>query len=160
MSQINPLPETERIADQLLRATSGSAWHGLDITALLSDVDAAAAASRPVPMAHTIWELVLHVTAWADVARRRLAAQPADLSPEDDWPAPVEQTDAAWRRDINAMREAHKRLRTAILALDPARLDEQTIGKPDSLYVLLHGTVQHAAYHGGQMALLKRALHS
>lgn len=160
MSQINPSPETQRIADQLLRGTAGSAWHGPDLAALLSDVDATAAASRPVPKGHTIWELVLHITAWANVARRRLAGQPVELSTEEDWPVPFEQTEAAWRRDVSAMREAHERLRTAILALDPARLDEQTIGKPDSLYVLLHGAIQHAAYHGGQVALLKRALHA
>jgi len=160
MSQINPSPETGRIADQLLRAIAGSAWHGPDLTALLSDVDATAAATRPIAGAHTIWELVLHVTAWTDVVRRRLGGQPVEPSPEEDWHVPLERTEAVWRRDVSAMREAHERLRTAILTLGPARLDEQTVGKPDSLYVLLQGAVQHAAYHGGQVAILKRALHA
>jgi uncharacterized damage-inducible protein DinB len=137
----------------------GGAWHGPDLAVLLSDVNAAAAAAQPVPKAHTIWELVLHMTAWADVARRRLAGQPVELSIEEDWPTPVEQSEVAWRQAVLALTGAYEQLRTAVLALDPVRLDEQTIGKPYSLYVLLHGAVQHAAYHGGQIALLKRALH-
>ena len=46
----------------------------------------------------------------------------------------------------------------AALALGDAHLDDRTPGKPHTLYVLLHGIVQHTLYHAGQIALLKRAV--
>ena len=50
-----------------------------------------------------------------------------------------------------------RRLRGAIAALDPERLDERVRGKPYSVYFMLHGVIQHNLYHAGQIALLKKA---
>ena len=44
---------------------------------------AAEAASRPIPGAHSIWELVLHVAGWADVARARLTSGEPVVPAED-----------------------------------------------------------------------------
>jgi len=57
------MSETQRIADELLREHTGDPWHGSSVTALLRGVTAAQAASRAVPHVHTVWQLVLHMTA-------------------------------------------------------------------------------------------------
>ena len=49
-------------------------------------------------------------------------------------------------------------LRSAILGLDDARLDEPINEGRSSRYVSLHGAVQHTLYHAGQIAFVKRAL--
>jgi uncharacterized damage-inducible protein DinB len=41
--------------------------------------------------------------------------------------------------------------------LDEARLSEKIPGLEYSVDVLLHGVVEHGTYHGGQIALLKKA---
>src|SRR3984885_4824498 len=64
-----------RLADQLRRAFDGSAWHGPALIELLQDVDAAAAAAKPLPEVHSIWELVLHIAAWDSAACVRLAGK-------------------------------------------------------------------------------------
>jgi hypothetical protein len=41
--------------------------------------------------------------------------------------------------------------------IDEARIEETSPGRTYPNYVLLHGVVQHLAYHGGQIALLRKA---
>jgi hypothetical protein len=43
-----------------------------------------------------------------------------------------------------------------VSALPESRLKEQVPGKEYDLLFMLMGAVQHTAYHGGQIALLKR----
>ena len=64
------MSEATRIADQLRRAFHGEAWHGPALLELLKGVPSEEAARRPLPKAHSIWEIVLHVGAWENVARR------------------------------------------------------------------------------------------
>ena len=54
--------------------------------------------------------------------------------------------------------EAEAELRNDILMAPEARFDEIIAPNGDSLYVLLHGAVQHSLYHAGQIILMKRFL--
>jgi len=150
--------ECDRIADQLYRAIEGDAWHGHPVSSLLADVTSVMADARPIPGAHTIWELVLHLTVWADVARRRLVGEVLEPTDAEDWPSPADVTPDAWADARASLERAHADLRRAALSLGDGHLEDRTPGKPDTLYVMLCGIVQHAAYHGGQIAVLKRAL--
>ena len=44
-----------------------------------------------------------------------------------------------------------------VASLEAARLDAMVPGQTISIRAMLHGVVQHDAYHGGQIALLLRA---
>jgi uncharacterized damage-inducible protein DinB len=149
--------EIKRIQSQLRRAYEGPAWHGPSIKELLSDVNAEKAAARPVAGAHSIWELVLHISAWEDGARRRLSGDRAELSTEEDWPPVKDTDDAAWRKTLEALETSNRRLREALDTVDEARLNEPILEGMSSVYATLHGVVQHGLYHAGQIALLKKA---
>jgi uncharacterized damage-inducible protein DinB len=152
--------EVERIVDQLQRAFAGDAWHGPSLKDLLADVDAEAAGARPIPGAHTIAEIVAHVSTWTDVVRRRLEGEwIGSLPPEQDWPAPgpPRWDEAAWSEALRRLAEAQRGLAAAMARVGDQRLPEVTPEKEYSVYVMLHGAVQHALYHAGQIALLKRA---
>jgi hypothetical protein len=41
--------------------------------------------------------------------------------------------------------------------MDASRLDEPILPGHSSVYVSLHGLVQHNLYHGGQIAILSKA---
>ncbi len=149
------MPETQRIQDQLRRALEGEAWHGPSLLELLAGVTADRAA-RPLPAAHSIWEIVLHVTAWVQAVHQRVNGKPIELSPEQDWP-PVGQTTAAnWNTALQALKDAHAQLQQAISELDDSRLHAKAPGKDYSIYFMLHGVIQHDLYHVGQIAILKR----
>ncbi len=148
--------ETRRIADQLNRSFRGEAWHGPSLQDLLREVTFEQAAARPLADVHGIWEIVLHVTAWIEIARRRLHGEAFEPSPAQDWPAAPAASDAAWKIALGNLEGAHEKLRGAIAAFDPERLDERCPGKHYSIYFLLHGVIQHNLYHAGQIAILKK----
>ena len=153
------MSEIRRIEDQLRRAFEGEAWHGPALLTLLRTLTAAQAAARPLPGAHSIWEIVRHISVWEDVVRRRLEGEEiTDLPPEQDWPLVPEPGEAAWKETRGELEARHRALRQAILGLEESRLGETVRGKNHSVYVMLHGVVQHDLYHAGQVALLRRAL--
>ncbi len=152
--------EARLIADGITDTVSGPMWHGPALAQLLAGVTAAEAAARPVPGAHTIWELVLHLTSWAGIVRDRLVSgAQGDPLPEQDWPsAPRDATDDAWREALAALEASHAVLAREAGALSDAVLAETVPGQEYSVATMLRGVTEHGAYHGGQIALLKRAL--
>ena len=150
--------ELERIQDQLKRAFEGGAWHGPSVLEILKDVTASQAAARPLPGAHNIWDLVLHIAAWEDACRRRLEGDRAELSDSEDWRAITDTDEAAWERIKALLSDGHRRLSAAIAVTDESRLNEPILPGMPSVYVTLHGVIQHDLYHAGQIAILKRAL--
>ncbi len=150
------MTETNRIADQLHRAYHGGAWHGPALRQLLSGVSAKQAAARPLRGAHTIWELVLHITAWKGAVLRRMQGKAVSLSPAKNFPPMPQATIGNWKRTLDALRAAQNDLQRAISALPESRLKKVVPGKRYSLYFMLHGLVQHDLYHAGQIALLKK----
>jgi uncharacterized damage-inducible protein DinB len=153
------MSETRRIISQLRRAYEGEAWHGPSVCELLDGVTADQAARRPIPTAHTIWELVLHIAAWERAARRRIIEWTAeDVRDEENFPAIPDTSEAAWSAAREELRQTNSALREAISALQDSDLERMIERAPYSAYFLLHGVVQHDLYHAGQIALLKKAV--
>jgi uncharacterized damage-inducible protein DinB len=149
--------EAIRIADQLRRAFEGDAWHGPALIELLEDVDAAAAAAKPLPKVHSIWELVLHVAVWDGAASRRLGGQKCQPTRLANFPLVSRPTGVAWRKTIADAKRTHDALIKTVAALPDSRLGERVPGKRYNFYHLLHGVVQHELYHAGQIAILRKA---
>jgi uncharacterized damage-inducible protein DinB len=164
LDEVNAMTEIDRIAEELRRDQQAAPWHGPSAREVLDGVTATAAAARPVPRAHSIWELVLHLIAWrGEVARRVEGGEPAEPV-EGDWPPVVETSEAAWVRTRARLEESHERLLAALRTLPEGRLDDPVSRRGDpagsgvTYHVMLHGVAQHDAYHLGQVSLLKRAL--
>jgi uncharacterized damage-inducible protein DinB len=149
--------EVEFIADQLKVAFDGEAWHGPALMEILDGVGAATAAARPIPAAHSIWELVLHLATWERVIARRIQGEEFMPSDEENFPQVRQATDSAWREAVKMLRTTHAELIRLVSAMKEDRLHERVPGKDYDLRFMLTGAVQHAAYHGGQIALLKKA---
>ena len=149
----------EKLARHIERTVGGPLWHGPVLDDLLADVTAAQAAARPIPGAHSIWELVLHVTAWVEIGRARLDGRAiADPPDEVNFPPVRETSAAAWDAARENLRESHRTLGARVRQLEEAALDRRIEGLPYNAWFMLHGIVEHGTYHGGQIALLKRAV--
>jgi hypothetical protein len=150
--------QIEFIGDQWQRAYAGEAWHGPSLQEILAGVTAEQALARPIAEGHCIWELTMHIGVWMSAARRRLAGDTVQPTPQEDWPLIDGGSPAAWQQTLAALQQEHTQLQAAICSLPESSLENQTPGKNYSLAFLLHGVVQHNLYHAGQIALLKKAL--
>jgi hypothetical protein len=151
--------ECLRIADQLRRAFTGDAWHGPSLRELLAGIPAEQARARPIAAAHSIWELVLHIDLYVRLA---LDATQGTVMPElfgtgKDWPA-AQNGSAAWAIASDRLFQGGEHLAQTIEGFADARLQDTVPGREYDFYHLFHGIVQHSLYHGGQIALLKKAL--
>ena len=145
------------IASRIERTVSGPMWHGPALTDLLDGVPHDRAAAHPIPGVHSIWEVVRHITAWAEIATRRARGEPVDPTPQQDWPPPTDTSHAAWAREVERLGTSHRELADLARSFDDARLDAAAAGQEYSVLVMLDGIVEHGTYHGGQIALLKKA---
>jgi uncharacterized damage-inducible protein DinB len=150
---------TKYLAGRLRRAITGPMWHGPAVAEVLAGLTPAEAAARPISGAHSAWELVLHLAAWGEIAAARLdGAMVAYPPPDVDWPPTPEHAGAeGWAAAQARLAAAYEALAARAAALPDARLAEPVPGQEHSVGAMLDGVVEHATYHGGQLALLKRA---
>ena len=152
------MSESARICDQLRRAHCGEAWHGPSVREVLAGVSAAQASRRAIGGAHSIWEIVLHIAAWEEAARKALDGATMPTLPwEGDWPPVGDTSPAAWNDAQAHLESTQKELEKGVEKFPNVRLSEKVAGRDYSFYFLLHGVVQHTLYHAGQIALLKKA---
>jgi uncharacterized damage-inducible protein DinB len=146
------------LAGYISRAVAGPVWHADSLGAILADVTHAEAAARPIPEAHTIAELVAHLATWADAARERLEGKPGSRGEDENFPVVDTSSPAAWAGVMKRLADAHAALSSATAAQSAEALAHDLPGRDHSAAFMLHGVVEHAAYHGGQIALLKKVI--
>ena len=154
------MSEAELISDQLKRAFNGQAWHGPALLELLEDVNATTAAAHPVKHVHSIWELVLHISAWDNAALVRLTGQKCQPQGTENFPQVAKVNEAAWRKTVSETKRTHDRLVKTVAGLSDERLRDRVPGKRYNFSHMLHGIAQHELYHAGQIAILKKACSS
>lgn len=157
------MSEIARLIDELEREHQGDPWHGSPLRDLLRGVTCEVAAAHPIRNVHSVWEIVLHMTAWKNEVRRRLSGAPAGTPQEGDWPDVPAPTPEAWTAALDGLEHAHRSLVDAIRQLPEDRLYQPTNDPRDretgagvTHYVLLHGIVQHDVYHAGQIAIVRK----
>lgn len=150
----------------LRRIYEGNAWHGPAVLDAIRDVTAAEAAARPIPEAHTIYELTHHIGAWIGEATSRLQGNPPGNPADGDFPSRTLTVDAeAWTEVCTRLDRRQAELLEAVAAFDAGRLDDpvnpqnRKSGDDSGTFrALLSGIAQHSAYHAGQIVLLRKAL--
>lgn len=159
------MPETRRIVNLSTRVTTGYPWHAANLKDLLADITVAEAIATPLPGSHSIWELVLHMTGWADEVTHRVKGRRAGTPRTGNWPAVGRPTLKRWQAATTGVLDAYAALDATVKALAARELDTPVVdfrtrkdGKGLSRYVTIHGVIHHAVYHAGQIAMLKAAL--
>ena len=156
------MSECTRLADQIHRTFEGEAWHGDSLLEILNGVTAAQAAAHPIPNAHSIWGLVLHIAGWDGAVLKRMNGTPIMLSDEENFPTIKDSSEAAWKNAIAHAKNVHDQLVRAVAAFPDSRLSENVPGKEKQQYYdffyMFAGIAQHECYHAGQIALLKKLL--
>jgi uncharacterized damage-inducible protein DinB len=149
------------LAERIVKAVKGPVWHGPALVELLADMSAADAAAPPAAGVHSVGEIVRHVTFWCDDTLSHLSADSPLPEPGEgvDWPALPAGLDAAgWRTLVEGLALSHAALAAASKLLSPDRRAARVPGRTVTVEDMLRGVVEHAAYHGGQIAILRRSL--
>jgi uncharacterized damage-inducible protein DinB len=158
-----PTTRTSFLIDELHRAFDGDPWHGSSVTHLLAGLSAAQAMVRPAPAIHSIAEIVAHMTVWVAEVTRRVSGHPAADPIEGDWPLPRAIDQAGWAAMHLELANAMAKLTEAVAGFPESRWDDlvgdtrdPALGTGVSFAQTVSGVVQHLAYHGGQIALLRK----
>lgn len=150
------------LLDHLDRTFDGDAWHGPSVMPVISSVSATQAAARRIGPAHSIWEIVCHMTAWKLEVVKRLRGGPArDLPPDEDFPVAHDATPEAWTATVRSLVEAHNALRACVATLREVDLDAPIDGaERDAAWTVgdtVRGIIDHDLYHLGQIVLLRKS---
>jgi uncharacterized damage-inducible protein DinB len=123
-------------------------------------VTAEQAKAHPIPNAHSIWEIVVHVNAWIKFFSGAIQGTPIPawktMPKEMDWPPVNETSEEAWKRAVTTFFDEHLRLVETIKGFGDERLEGTVPGRTYNFYRLFQSATQHAVYHSGQIALLKK----
>ena len=153
--------EIEGIARLLQETFEGRAYYGPSVLDALKNVSAVTAGRKPDGGAHNIWELVAHLAAELRYARALLEGSAGPwIEGHTTWPRMAATSAMEWEQAVSALTEANRAMVHAVEQLDDSVLDKQLPQVGRTYYVMLHGTIQHNAYHAGQISLLKRQLTS
>jgi uncharacterized damage-inducible protein DinB len=146
-------------ANELRKAYNGDAWHSNNLSVIISPVNVKydQAFRRPIPNAHTIGELVLHLTVWTEDVISRLMDNITKKTEKGDWPILHEKTLSVWDNSLSDFHLANDKLLNLSMTLVADQWQENVNyakGAKIAKWELLNGLLQHHAYHGGQISLL------
>lgn len=157
------MTEKDRLIDQFEREIQGQPWHGPSLTSIVDGITAAQAGRKASDAAHSIWEILLHMTGWKREVTRRAQGHTAAEPTEGDWPPIGDVTEARWRAARTEHLRAQEELLKVVRGLTDAQLAARVpgdsaafIGAGLSVTATLWGLVQHDVYHAGQIAILKK----
>lgn len=118
------------------------------------------AAWSPGHGVNSIWQTVNHLAFWQEICARRLRGAPLTGERIDNAATFAVMGNsgdqAAWQRDLERLRAAHRALREAVAVLAERDLDKPLPGEATPLREQLLGLNVHGGYHLGQIVLLRK----
>ena len=149
--------QTQRIADSYRAVTLKGAWYGPSLAELLAEISPQLATAPAVPGAHSISALLQHLLLWNERVRNTSDSHPLlRWQAEQEWaepPIPWQELVARWSQSRDQLEERIRNFPTE-------DLPKQVPGRTYPYETMLHGIVQHAIYHSGQIAMILSMLRS
>jgi uncharacterized damage-inducible protein DinB len=149
--------QTKQIVDAYRAATIKGAWYGPSLAELLAQVSPELATKPPVPGAHSISALLQHLLLWNERIRNT-----SDSNPMPRWQAEKEWAEPPipWNELVVSWNQSRDLLEEKIRNFPIEDLVKQVPGRNYLYETMLHGIVQHAIYHSGQIAMVLSMLRS
>ena len=146
----------EDVLTALKGAFDSGGWHGPTVLESIAGVTAAQARKRPAGAHHSVHELVDHIAFWERAAIHYLKKGRPPARPEREWSSPRTNFGTSVRR----LKDAHRALVTEVACLREMDLERVVRTQEGSvpLSAVLHGVAAHAAYHAGQIRLIRTLL--
>jgi uncharacterized damage-inducible protein DinB len=105
------------------------------------------------------------MAAWNGEVTRRLEGNPPGMPEDGDFPEIGEVSESAWQQAKEHLDSTLSKLRETLAVLSDQDLDrtggsiaDRELGTGVTLRTMVVGVLQHAAYHSGQIVMLRKAL--
>ena len=132
-------------------------WYGPSLAELLTQISPELATTLPVPGSHSISELLQHLLLWNERIRNTSDSNSLpSWQPEKDWAEPP----IPWNELVSSWNQSRELLEEKIRNFPIEDLAKQVPGRNYPYETLLHGIVEHAIYHSGQIAMVLSMLQS
>jgi uncharacterized damage-inducible protein DinB len=152
------MKETDRINKLFDDLYQGTPWLDVTIMDTLKNITAEQAAGKIKPGWNSIWEVVNHVISWRLAILERIEGREVK-SPEHNFFVPVtDQSTEAWNNTLNRLQDSQDKWITYLHNFPEKEFDIVPDKKPYSKYELIHGILQHDAYHLGQIRILAKTV--
>jgi uncharacterized damage-inducible protein DinB len=149
--------QTQRIADSYRAATVKGAWYGPSLAEMLPEISPELAATPPFPEVHSISALLQHLLLWNERIQNTSDSHPMPRwQPEKEWAEPP----IPWNELVTRWNQSRDLLEEKIRNFPIEDLARQVPGRSYPYETMLHGIVQHAIYHSGQIAMILSMLRS
>jgi uncharacterized damage-inducible protein DinB len=155
------------LGQKLLTVWNGEPWYGSSSSAILKGVTATEALAHPLPGAQSIWETLLHMTAWTEETASRLNGGESEAPDRGDWPKVAGSTQEEWMAAQGDLLTARRALLSLLESsheesffLQVPKKGEPLHGSGATRADTVSGLADHDVYHLGQIALLKKSLKS
>ena len=147
------------LVDLIDRSYDRPAWHGPNLKGSIRRVTAEQALRRSHLGRKTIAEQVAHAAYWKYAVRRMLRNDPRGTFALEgsNW---FEVESVEWKSLVVLLETEHRRLREAVAAFPPARLNDPSPKKKYRCVDIITGVAMHDVYHAGQIQLIRRLLES
>ena len=135
------------------------AWYGSDLRAAITDVTPAAAFRRPGQGRHNIAEVALHHAYWVGQVTAKLTGGEPSAFPlvgKEDWFDLHDESKLSWTAITALVDTSQQRLSRAVSEIaSGARVSPLSEAERFDLVI---GITGHAAYHAGQIQLIKKLI--
>lgn len=157
----------QNLSQKLLTVWNGEPWYGSSSSAILKGISAAEALAHPLPGAQSIWETLLHITAWTEETTSRMNGAESKEPDRGDWPAVKGSTQDEW---IAAQTDLLNARKVLLAAIEKSHEESMFLQVPKNSKTghdsnatradTVTGLADHDVYHLGQIAILKKSLKS
>lgn len=146
------------IALQMKEVYEGGNWSEVDLAGTLADITWAEANIITPVSANSIAAILFHLQFYNNVVKDRLAGINTAIPDANGFDVPKMKNAADWKlQQQNCFASAHA-LMEVVSALPDEKLFEALTSNGVTLYKTLHGVVEHAYYHLGQVVMLKKII--
>lgn len=146
------------IALQMKEVYEGGNWSEVDLAATLADITWAEANIITPVSVNSIAAILFHLQFYNNVVKDRLAGISTAIPDANGFDVPKLKNAADWKLlQQNSLASAHA-LMEMVSALPEEKLFEALTSNGVTVYKTLHGVVEHAYYHLGQIVMLKKII--
>ena len=149
---------TKQIAQHIIEVFEGGNWTEVNIKDTLEEVDYKEASTVTRSSNNTIAALVNHLSFYNDIAMQRLSGNNPVINASNGLDVDEIKNEDDWiKMKEHSMESAHQ-LAFAVRKFPEEKIFELSPNGVATYYKTLHGIVEHAHYHLGQIVLLKKLI--